>query len=122
MNTKIHKLIKEIQQKHLKLDLPKLMLGDTVNVGVLIQEGKKQRVQSYQGTLIAYHRGKRNRTITVRRIFQGIGVERIFLIHSTTVQYIKILRHAKVRREKLYYLLNLKGKATRLREIFSKSL
>jgi large subunit ribosomal protein L19 len=120
MNT--NKLIREIQQKYLKRDLPTLRLGDTVNVGVLIQEGKKQRTQSYQGTLIAYHRSNRNSTITIRRIFQGVGVERVFLIHSKTVQHIKILRHAKVRRAKLYYLRKLKGKATRLREIFSKSL
>jgi elongation factor Tu len=117
-----HKLIKEIQQKYLKRDLPTLRLGDTVNVGVLIQEGKKQRIQAYQGTLIAYHRANRDSTITIRRIFQGVGVERVFLIHSNTVKHIKILRHAKVRRAKLYYLRKLKGKATRLREIFSKSL
>ena len=117
-----YKLIKEIHQKYLKRDLPTLSLGDTVNVGVLIQEGKKQRIQAYQGTLIAYHRANRDSTITIRRIFQGVGVERVFLIHSKTVQQIKILRHAKVRRAKLYYLRKLKGKATRLREVFSKSL
>jgi large subunit ribosomal protein L19 len=116
----MHKTIEDIQKKHLKLDLPTLRLGDTVSVGVLIQEGKKQRVQIYQGTLIAYHRSGRNSTITVRRIFQGIGVERIFLVHSKTIKYIKILRHAKVRRAKLYYLRKLKGKATRLREVFTK--
>jgi large subunit ribosomal protein L19 len=115
-------LIKEIRQKYLKTYIPPLRMGDTVNVGVLIQEGKKQRTQSYQGTLIAQHKAFRNSTITIRRIFQGVGVERVFLIHSRTVQHIKVLRHAKVRRAKLYYLRNLKGKATRLREIFSKSL
>jgi len=96
-------------------------LGDTVNVGVLIEEGKKQRIQFYQGTLISYHRANRNSTITIRRIFQGVGVERVFLIHSKIIKDIEVLRHAKVRRAKLYYLRKLKGKATRLKEVFKQS-
>jgi large subunit ribosomal protein L19 len=118
----MNKLLKAIQRKYLKQYLPDLRLGDTVNVGVLIQEGKKQRVQSYQGTLIAYHQSNANSTITIRRIFQGVGVERVFLVHSKTIKKIEVLRHAKVRRAKLYYLRKLKGKATRLREVFIKSL
>ena len=86
----------------------------------MIQEGNKQRVQTYQGTLIAQHRRNRNSTITIRRIFQGVGIERVFLIHSTSIQKIEILRCSKVRRAKLYYLRARKGKATRLRERFVK--
>lgn len=116
----LHKLLNKVQQKHLKQDVQTLKLGDKVNVGVLIQEGKKQRIQNYQGTIIAYHRSGSNSTITIRRIFQNVGVERVFFIFSSTIQYIEILRHNKVRRAKLYYLRKLKGKATRLREVFIK--
>ena len=88
-------------------------------MGVLIQEGNKERIQPYQGTVIAQHRGGMNTTITVRRIFQGIGVERVFTIHSPCVKEIEIVRRAKVRRSKLYYLRDRSGKATRLKEKMS---
>jgi large subunit ribosomal protein L19 len=101
--------------------LPVLSLGDTVCVGVLIQEGNKQRVQTYQGVLIRQRRSIRVRTITVRRIFQGIGVERIFLLHSPIIQFIEVRRCAKTRRAKLYYLRSTKGKLSRLRERFEKN-
>jgi large subunit ribosomal protein L19 len=118
----MNKLIEKIQRKYLKSYLPKIRLGDTINVGVLIEEGKKRRIQSYQGTLISYHKANRNSTITIRRIFQGVGVERVFFIHSRTIKNIEVLRHAKVRRAKLYYLRKLKGKATRLQEVFKQTL
>jgi large subunit ribosomal protein L19 len=117
---KFQQLIEKIQQKQLKNNLPILSLGDTICVGVLIQEGTKQRIQTYQGILIAQHRANRRSTITVRRIFQGIGIERIFLIHSPTIQFIEVKRCVKVRRAKLYYLKNIKGKAARLREKIKK--
>jgi len=116
-----YKLINRIEQKYLNQNIQNLKLGDKINVGVLIQEGKKQRIQNYQGTLIAYHRAGRNSTVTIRRIFQNVGVERIFFIFSSNIQYFEILRHSKVRRAKLYYLRSLKGKATRLREVFMKN-
>jgi large subunit ribosomal protein L19 len=112
--------MKEIQRSQLRNDLPVLSLGDTVCVGVLIQEGNKQRVQTYQGILIRQHRSSRVRTITVRRIFQGIGVERIFLLHSPIIQFVEVRRCAKIRRAKLYYLRKAKGKERRLRERFEK--
>lgn len=115
---KLQQLISEIESQQLKSDLPKIFVGDTVRVGVTIQEGNKKRIQPYEGTVIAQHRAGVNTTITVRRIFQGIGVERIFPIHSSCIQEVKVLRRAKVRKAKLYYLKNRVGKATRLKEKF----
>ena len=111
-------VLQKIEVAQLRTDLPEISIGDTVSVGVLIQEGNKQRVQNYQGTVIAQHRAGLNSTITVRRVFQGIGLERIFLLHSPAVQRIEVLRRAHVRRAKLYYLRDRVGKATRLKERF----
>jgi elongation factor Tu len=113
---KFQQIIEKIQKKQLKNNLPILSLGDTICVGVLIQEGAKQRIQTYQGTLIAQHRNARRSTITVRRTFQSIGIERIFLIHSCSIQFMDIKRSVKVRRSKLYYLKNINGKNARLNE------
>lgn len=115
---KLQQLISEIESQQIKSDLPTIFVGDTVRVGVTIQEGNKKRIQPYEGTVIAQHRAGMNTTITVRRIFQGIGVERIFPIHSSCIQEVKVLRRAKVRKAKLYYLKNRVGKATRLKEKF----
>ena len=116
---KLQILISKLETKQIKTSLPTICVGDTVKVGVLIQEGNKERIQPYQGTVIAQHRGGMNTTITVRRIFQGIGVERVFTIHSPCVKEIEIVRRAKVRRSKLYYLRDRSGKATRLKEKMS---
>lgn len=113
------KIIKEVENKFLKINLPILKIGDNVKVGVKIIEGNKERVQFYEGTIIAQKNSSINTTITVRKTFQGIGIERIFLIHSPKVDSIHILRSSKVRRAKLYYLRNLKGKASRLKQKFS---
>ena len=115
---KIKELVRTIEQTQIKDLLPQICIGDTVKVGVLIQEGNKQRVQPYEGTVIAQHRAGLSTTITVRRIFQGIGVERVFTIHSPSIQDIQVVRSAKVRRAKLYYLRNRVGKGTRLKERF----
>jgi len=115
---KLQQLVSEIELKQLKSDLPSICVGDTVRVGIVIQEGNKKRIQPYEGTVIAQHRAGMNTTITVRKIFQGIGVERIFPIHSSCVQELKVLRRAKVRKAKLYYLKDRVGKATRLKEKF----
>lgn len=117
---KLKEIISTIEASQLKLNLPKIFVGDTVKVGVLIQEGNKQRVQPYEGTVIAQHKAGNNSTITVRRIFQNIGVERIFPLHSPAVQEIQILRRAKVRKAKLYYLRERVGKQTRLKEKFER--
>ena len=107
-----------VENQFLKKDLPILKIGDTVKVGVKIIEGNKERIQFYEGTIIAKKNSSINTTVTVRKIFQGIGIERIFLVHSPKVDSIAVIRSSKVRRSKLYYLRNLKGKASRLRQLF----
>ena len=112
------KTITDVETTFLKTDLPILKIGDNVKIGVKIIEGNKERVQFYEGTIIAKKNSLINTTITVRKILQGIGVERIFLIHSPKVDSIEVLRSSKVRRAKLYYLRNLRGKASRLKQTF----
>ena len=97
-------LIKEFENDQLKIELPEIYVGDTVKVGVKITEGNKERVQPYEGVVIAKRHGGINQTITVRRIFQGIGVERVFMLHSPQVASLKVERRGKVRRAKLFYL------------------
>jgi large subunit ribosomal protein L19 len=110
--------IDNLNQSFLKTDLPTICIGDNVKVGVKIVEGNKERVQFYEGTVIAKKNSSINTTITVRKVLQGIGVERIFLLHSPKIDSIQVLRSSKVRRAKLYYLRNLKGKASRLKQTF----
>jgi large subunit ribosomal protein L19 len=114
----LYQTVKLIEKDQMKTDLPQISVGDTVVIGVLIQEGNKQRVQTYQGAVIAQHKAGLNSTITVRKVFQGVGVERVFPLHSPTVQKIDVIRRAEVRRAKLYYLRDRVGKATRLKERF----
>ena len=106
----------------LKKELPEIHVGDTVKVGVRIVESGKERIQPYEGTVIAKRNGSINETITVRRVFQGVGVERVFLIHSPRIATIKIIRRGKVRRAKLYYLRDRVGKATRIKQRFDRPL
>ena len=110
--------IDNLHTSFIKSDLPIIRIGDNVRIGVKIIEGNKERVQFYEGTVLAKKNSSINTTITVRKVLQGIGVERIFLIHSPKVDSIQILRSSKVRRSKLYYLRNLKGKASRLKQAF----
>ena len=112
------KTIRDVENSFMKKDIPTLKIGDNVKVGVKIIEGNKERVQFYEGTIIAKKNSSINTTITVRKTLQGIGIERIFLIHSPKVDSITVLRSSKVRRSKLYYLRNLKGKASRLKQTF----
>jgi large subunit ribosomal protein L19 len=112
------KTIQSVENNFLKTDLPVLRIGDNLKIGVKIIEGNRERVQFYEGTIIAKKNSLINTTITVRKILQGIGVERIFLIHSPKIDSIQVLRSSKVRRAKLYYLRNLKGKASRLKQTF----
>ena len=113
------KTIKNVEDNFIKKDIPTLKIGDSVKIGVKIIEGNKERVQFYEGTIIAKKNSSINTTITVRKVLQGIGVERIFLIHSPKIDSITVLKSAKVRRAKLYYLRNLQGKATRLKQTFT---
>lgn len=115
-------VIRSIEAEQLKSNLPEIFVGDTVRVGVIIQEGGKERTQPYEGVVIARRNGGINETITVRRIFQGVGVERVFLLHSPRIESIKILRRGKVRRAKLYYLRDRVGKATRVKQRFDRAL
>ena len=113
-------LIKEFENEQLKKELPEIYVGDTVKVGVKITEGNKERVQPYEGVVIAKRHGGINETITVRRIFQGIGVERVFMLHSPQVASLKVERRGKVRRAKLFYLRDRVGKATRVKQRFDR--
>ena len=113
------KIINDFQKQYLKKDFPKIQVGDSIRVGVKIIEGNKERVQFYEGTVIAIKNSSINKTITVRKVLQGIGVERIFLIHSPKIASLTVLKSAKIRRAKLYYLRNRKGKASRLKQRFN---
>ena len=113
-------LLHEFEESQLKKELPDIYVGDTVKVGVKITEGNKERVQPYEGVVIAKRHGGLNQTITVRRIFQGIGVERIFMLHSPQVASLKVERRGKVRRAKLFYLRDRVGKATRVKQRFDR--
>ena len=104
-------------QNDLKTDLPQFQSGDTVSVGVKVIEGSRSRVQTFEGVVIAISAGGGiNKTFTVRKISNGVGVERIFPCHSPNIEFVKVLKRGKVRRAKLYYLRNLKGKAARIKE------
>lgn len=118
--TKVNKqnIIKKIETSYLKEEMPKIDVGDTIKIGVLIQEGNKERVQSSEGVVISIHKAKLNTTITLRRIFQGIGIEKVYLIHSPRITKIQIIRKSKIRRAKLYYLRKRIGKAARLKQKF----
>ncbi|MEA5417796.1 50S ribosomal protein L19 [Spirulina sp. CCNP1310] len=115
-------IIRSVEAEYLKEKLPTIHVGDLVRVGIRIQEGGKERIQPYEGTVIAMRHGGLSETITVRKIFQGVGVERVFLLHSPKVAEIKIVRRGKVRRAKLYYLRDRVGKATRIKQRFDRSL
>ena len=115
-----YELIRSFEADQLKSDLPEIYVGDTVKVGVRIREGSKERVQPYEGVVIAKRHGGLNETITVRRIFQGIGVERVFMLHSPQVASVKVERRGKVRRAKLFYLRDRVGKATRVKQRFDR--
>ena len=111
-------LLNKVESEYIKEDLPNVRVGDTVRLGVEIREGKKTRTQAYEGVIISQKNSGINKTITVRRVMQGIGVERCFLLHSPKIKTIELKRSSKVRRSKLYYLRELSGKATRLKQRF----
>lgn len=114
----MNQTIRDIESSFLKEkdSLPELNVGDTVKVFVKIKEGGKERTQGYEGVIIKRRGSGVNASITVRRVFQGIGIERVFPLHSPRVESIKVQRRGSVRRSKLYYLRNRTGKATRIKE------
>lgn len=109
------KAIEIIEQRHLT-KRPDMRSGDTVRVHVKVREGDKERIQVFEGTVIGQHRGGANATFTVRKVSFGQGVERIFPLHSPAIDRIELVRGAKVRRAKLYFLRDLRGKAARMKE------
>lgn len=113
----MNEIIRSIEQKQLRTDLPKINIGDTVRVWVKVVEGSRERLQAFEGVVIAMRNGGVRETFTVRRVSYGIGVERTFPMHSPRVDHVEIIRSGKVRRAKLYYLRNLQGKAAKLKEV-----
>jgi large subunit ribosomal protein L19 len=109
-------ILDSVSAKHVKESVTPFHVGDTVRVDVKVIEGGRERVQAFQGTVIQRRGGGVKETFTVRKISQGIGVERVFPLHSPNISTIKVLRRGKVRRAKLYYLRKLKGKAARIAE------
>ena len=109
-------IMSAVEDKHLKTDLVPFNVGDTVKVHVIIREGDKERIQIFRGDVIAKRGGGIKSTFTVRKVSFGVGVERVFPLHSKMIKTIEVVRKASVRRAKLYYLRNLKGKAARLKE------
>ena len=110
-------LIDQIEQKEMKEKTPEVRIGDTVRVHFRIVEGDKERVQVVEGVVIKMRGSQNRKTITVRKVSFGVGVERIFPLHSPRVEKVEIVKHAKIRQAKLYYLRELRGKAARLKEI-----
>ncbi len=115
MNT-MQKLIAEITKEQLRTDLPEFRSGDTVRVHVKVIEGTRERIQVFEGVVIKRRGGGISETFTVRKVSYGVGVERTFPLHTPKIAKIEVVRRGKVRRAKLYYLRNLRGKAARIKE------
>ncbi len=107
-------VIRKLEERGLKKDLPEFRVGDTVRVHVKVIEGEKERLQSFEGTVIKINRGANRTTFTVRKVSYGVGVDRIFPLHSPRIDRIQVLNRSRVRRARLYYLRRLSGKAARL--------
>ena len=110
-------VIEKINQEQTKDDYPHFKSGDTIKVHVIIKEAEKERIQMFEGLVISRKHGSSNTTFTVRKISSGIGVERIFRLNSPSISKIDIVKRGRVRRSKIYYIRNLKGKAARIKEL-----
>ncbi len=113
----MNEIIRSIEAKQIRNDRPEFNVGDTVRVWVKVVEGNRERLQAFEGTVIAKRNGGVRETFTVRRVSYGIGVERIFPIHSPRVDHVDLIRRGKVRRAKLYYLRERQGKAAKIKEV-----
>ena len=111
----MHPLLKEIENSYRRADLPELRSGDSVRVHTLIKEGEKERVQVFEGVVIGQHRGGSRASFTVRKVSYGVGVERIFPLHTSRIEKIEVLSRGEVRRARLNYLRELEGKAARIK-------
>lgn len=109
-------VIQEVTQQYLKTDIPDFRPGDNLKVHVRLKEGEKERIQVFEGLVIARKHGGVSETFTVRKISSGIGVERTFPLHSPSIAKVEVTRRGRVRRAKLYYIRGLRGKAARIRE------
>jgi large subunit ribosomal protein L19 len=109
--------VNAVEKNELRSDLPAFQVGDTVRIHVKIKEGDKERIQIFEGIVIARKNGDLRSTFTVRKTSFGQGVERIFPLHSPVIEKIEVVRRGRVRRAKLYYLRNLRGKAARIKEV-----
>ena len=109
-------IIAEIEKEYMKQDVPQFEVGDTVRVSVKVKEGNRERIQAFEGIVIAKKNGSVRETFTVRRVSFGVGIERTFPLHSPRITDIVVIKHGKVRRAKLYYLRNLSGKAAKIKE------
>jgi len=110
-------IMQALDREQMRIDIPQFKPGDTVKVHVRIREGEKERIQVFQGVVILKRKGKINSTFTVRKISYGVGVERIFPLHSPMIDKIEVVSRGRVRRSRLYYLRKLRGKAARIREL-----
>ena len=108
--------IQQLEKEQMRLDHPDFDPGDTVKVHVKIKEGEKERIQIFQGVVISRRKGTTNATFTVRKVSYGVGVERIFPLHSPTLDKVEVVTKGRVRRAKIYYLRKLRGKAARIKE------
>lgn len=109
-------LVKALSEQHIKTDVPELKIGDTVKVHAKIKEGTRERIQIFEGTIIAMKHTGVNKSVTVRRVSYGVGVEKTFPVHSPNIAKFEVVRHGRVRRAKLYYLRDRVGKAAKVQE------
>ncbi len=109
-------LVKALSEQYVKAEAPQVEIGDTVRVNIKVKEGNRERIQAFDGTVIAKKHGGINETITVRRISYNVGCEKVFPVHSPNIESITVIRHGKVRRAKLYYLRDRVGKAAKVKE------
>ena len=109
-------LLQQFSEKYMKENVPSVRVGDTVRVHIRVKEGSRERIQVFEGTVIAKKHGGIEETFTVRRVSYGVGVEKVFPVHAPSVEKIEVVRRGKVRRAKLYYLRNRVGKAAKVKE------